>query len=148
MLKHQYTINLGLAALLVAPAAVWGRQEPIDLEERLSATVEAIGDLVRLEKRLGEGDTNAIADILAATEESKRGPRERDEFLEHLRREVSGLQMTYDELTAPETAPIAGQQPLVTPEARRQEGHHDRPRRGPASCAGEPLCAHLERRTR
>ena len=58
MMRHQYSLVLGMATLFVLPGTLPGRQEPATLEQRLEATVEALAHLggieVTVQKRVGD----------------------------------------------------------------------------------------------
>jgi len=110
MLRHQSTITLGLAALFVLPASLPGSQEPIDLEERLEATLAALEHLGGLERRV-HGGADVWLDLVGVTETPIEDARHRDETLVVLRAEVAGLHQRWDELSTgspftPGTSPL------------------------------------------
>lgn len=98
MLRHQSTLTLGLAALFVLPASLPGSQEPVDLEERLEATLAALAHLGGIERRVHSG-ADVWLDLIGVTEAPSADAMQRDETLVLLRSEVAGLHQRWDELS-------------------------------------------------
>lgn len=114
MMKNHHTLCLGLAALLVVPAVGGRGQEDLDLVGRLSRTIQAIGELAGIQRKLSTGDRTGVDNILAATEKAKLEPQQRDEYLARLRDDVSSLRMTYDKAVAADPSRAAQGLPSPT----------------------------------
>ena len=115
MLRHHSTLALGLAAVFVLPASLPGGQEPMDLEERLEATVAALEHLGGIERRIHAGDRGVLAELLNVTETPMLDAQSRDESLVLLRSEVAALQERWDELSLGASPFTPGAQPLPLP---------------------------------
>lgn len=115
MLRHHSSLALGLAAFFVLPASLPGGQEPMDLEERLEATVAALEHLGGIERRIHTGGRDVLAELFGATEAPMADARTRDESLVLLRGEVAALQQRWDELSLGASPFGSGTQPLPLP---------------------------------
>lgn len=103
MMRFHQAATAGLAALFVLPAATQlGFGDGLDLEARLAATTRALESLVGLETRLVAGEDDAVVEVLNATEEPILDEEGRDKTLNDLRRDVSALNETLDQLSMSE----------------------------------------------
>ena len=103
MMRFHQAATAGLAALFVLPAATQlGFGDGLDLEARLAATTRALESLVGLESRLVSGEDDAVVEVLNATEAPILDEEGRDKTLNSLRRDVSALNETLDQLSMSE----------------------------------------------
>jgi hypothetical protein len=84
----------------VVPEALPGAQEPVDLQERLEATVAALEHLGGLDRRIQAGSEGVLEELIAATEPAIEDTVWADGKLTLLRREVAALQQRWDELAS------------------------------------------------
>ncbi len=115
MMRHQTSLALGLATLFVLPASLPGAQEPINLEERLEATIAAIEHLGGIDRRLHAGHEGLLSELLRATETPSADPVRRDATLTLLRAEVSALRQRWDEMSISGSPLRPGSNPLPLP---------------------------------
>lgn len=99
MMRHHSTLALGLAVLFVVPTALPSSQEPINLRERLEATLAALKHLGGLDHRIQAGGEGVIEELVSATEPAIEDGMWADEQLTLLRTEVAALQQRWDELS-------------------------------------------------
>lgn len=99
MMRHQYSLSLGLATLFVLPGTLPGGQEPATLEQRLEATIEALERLAGIDRRVHAGEGSALLDLLRRTEPALPDPVRRDATLTLLRTQVASLQQRWDEIS-------------------------------------------------
>jgi tetratricopeptide (TPR) repeat protein len=127
MMKHSFTIGVGLALLVVLPTAGFNQQAPESLQQALDRTIAALEQLAGLDQRLSQHDTSAIRDARAWTEPALAVPADRpqarDEELDQLRHDVVALQGALDGDTRIGATPVdsaglnpatAGSQPAIT----------------------------------
>ena len=100
MMRHQYSLMLGLATLFVLPGTLPGAQEPTSLEQRLEVTIEALERLGGIERRIHAGEEGVLQELLRLTEPPLADPIQRDATLAMLRTEVATLQQRWDELSS------------------------------------------------